>query len=339
MSKVFAEKGWLSGSTRVTGASPVVTPPPPPPSGALRTMISGWHMPDTAWGTSPVPDAYLLVNGVSGATNTVSTSGIIDDMTAAGGCFFARVTSGNPLLKTSAGGFDPQKWKDSFDLWKTTVEGVSGGLQKLRDAVRVGVFRGLMGFDDLGASPNGFNPRITKAQIESCCSHVKVTRGWSWMPIMARCRNTQLKGFATINGVVQKYQYLDGGGCQFRHRQNVDGDPHSYIQAEIRAGQDIDLATLGHGNIHQGLPDPTWGDGCVESNGSVCGTSPKELREIGLAWLQYPEVQGFSVWSYAENPTYWNLAELQAAWLVIYNASIGRTDGPVNIRGDLTTPP
>src|SRR5512146_3138902 len=149
MSKVFSLQGWLSGSTRVVG-----TAAPGGgggggdgggdgggggPSGNLRTFFATWGLPSSMWGTAVTPDdVYSDANGVNLVT---ATTGKIPVATAAGACIIVRVTGANSGLMNADKSFSPTLWKSKFDSFYDDVIGVSGGLQRLKDAVKSGVFR------------------------------------------------------------------------------------------------------------------------------------------------------------------------------------------------------
>lgn len=344
MSKIFDQSGWLSGSTRFQtlgsggGGGGPPPPPPPPPAGSFRTAIGSWALPLARWGTTPTPDNSF--SDANGAT-LVNTGGHIDDAIAAGANLVVRVHGPASGIKDANGFFVPDLWKGKFDEWRSEVQGVSGGETKLRAAIASGVFRAVNVLDDFTSDQGApFNRAVTFEEIEEICEHVKVTRGWDWLPLAGRGFLHRLKAMATLGGTVRQYEFLDAGWATFRPR--VDTNALAYFQSEIAAGLACGLATVTGANLlDQGAGDtPGWG--CqVGNKADHCAMSPAEVEAGGFAALSLAGSCGHFWWAYentAGSHTYWDKTEIQAAMLAVYNQSQGRTDGPINVRGDLAAP-
>lgn len=353
-SKIFSETGWLSGSTRVIGAVPTPPPPPPPPpvAGSGRTFVGMSALDQSVWGTFPMGDTVQGAFGTSGGTTLVNTSGYIDDARASGGSkspkcsLIVRVSPGNANLKDASGFFVPALWKASFDAWKTAVQAVSGGETKLRGAVTDGTVKCILCLDDFTfgdptqTAANAFARAVTYTELEDICHHVKVVRGWNWLPMVVRGHGTYLKSTATLAGVVRQYQYLDAGWNQYRG--DLNGTPAAYIDLQWDACTACSLGGIGGSNILNGGLGTTPGWGAQHPDSSrLFGQSPTEVRATGAGFFADPRVCGLNWWSYgihAAATTYCSTAAMQAALTDVYNLSVGRTDGPINIRGDLVAP-
>lgn len=309
---------------------------PPPPIGAFRTYIGTSGLPLSLWGNDPTPDHYSTEsNGV----NMVSSGGHIDDLIANGAHSFWRVTGGNNN-HGAPGPFQPALWKGMFNDFRSEVEGVSGGLTKLRSAVATGHFRAIQVLDDYstGGGVNGFANAVTYEELEEICAHVKAA--WPWMPCYARGGNLYNKTTATKNGVVRRYQYLDAGFSTFIFRgTNWTADVTAYYTREVADGIACGLGTIAGANIldRGSGADPAWG--CRPGYRSDrCGMSPNEIKAAGFAALANPGMVGFNAWQYLsadDTPAYWGLTEIQAALMAVLDQSAGRNDPPLNIRGDL----
>lgn len=343
--KVFDQAGWLSGSTRVIGATgPGDPPPPPPPSGGIRTFIGSWALPTADWGGSVTPDA-IIVN--SSGTSLAQTGGLLDDAAAAGGgrtppcCLFIRITANDQTMEAD-GSISTALWKTKFDAWKNGIQGVSGGETKLRTAVATGAFRALVALDDFqgGGGSNGFSTGVTYEEIEDICNHVKVVRGWNWLPIVLRGANSYMRSRAVQGSIVRQYQWLDAGWMQIRLDQN--GNVGAYINTHWAAGEECGLAGVGGANLLNGGEglDPAWR--FHPNNPNLTAMSPTEIRTTGAAFLADPRVHGHSWWTAGLNSAgadaYWHKPEIMAAMTDVNNSAIGRTEGPINIRGDLAAP-
>ncbi len=303
-----------------------------PPVEGFRTMISSSGLDESLWGMAPTPD-FVQVD--TNGTHYVREGGIIDQAIAAGAAMMIRGCGGNNQARDPVTNrFRPDMWKAKFDEWVDEVRAVPGGEEKLHDAVRSGVFRAFYTLDDFtsgGTGENVYAEAVTYEEIEDICGHAKGI--WPWMPLVARGRNTYLRTAATRGGVVRQYHYLDAGWAQYRAR---DGDPEEYIATEIAAGEEVGLGLVAGANMLNQGAGTTPGWGCVRGDDvGRCGMSPEEIRAIGDAILADPRPVGFNVWAYSFGIEYWSRPEIQGALEDVRTRSLGRVDGPVNIRDDL----
>lgn len=329
---------FVRSRRRGTGEDIII---PPPDDEGFRTAVGSWNLSSALFGEQPTPD---MVSSNSSGAAWVNEGGIIDDLTLAEACCFGKFYGANTNVMTDPPtdrSFSETKWKALFDAWRNGIIGVTGGVAKLRTAVRNGVYRGLVGFDDFiaaaedgGGSGNAFFPEVTFEQIEACGLHVKETRGWDWLPVVGRGPAVGLQTKAHAGGNPnRRYQYLDASWSQVRPR--LDGAVGTYWTNQLAAAEDVDLGIISGINIRQGSGALPFG--CVPA-GARCYVSPTEIRTWGLAALALPEVCGWFIWNAGNDFAYWNRADIQLALQDIYNASVGRTDGPVNVRGDLALP-
>jgi len=313
---------------------------PPPAVGIFRTFVGTWDMPTSRLGNNPTPDCEL--NDSSGS-NYVTTGGYIDDAIAAGACLYIRVTGGNTGLRDAQGHFSTSIWDTKFTTWANGVEGVTGGLTKLRNAVRDGVVRAIMGLDDYGSSfgENSFSRAVVFEELEHIGATVKAR--YPWLPIFGRRGNDYHKQIATLNGVVRQYRYFDAGYATYRFSSGLpDGpSPDAYFAKQVADGEACGLGCLGGINLlNQGSgTDGAWG--CRQgSDPTKCGMSPVEIIVAGAAAIANPKVHGFGVWSWdglgITGPgNYWRDPSIQSAMQSVHADSTGRNDPPINVRGDL----
>lgn len=344
----------------------VPNPGAPPPAivpGTFKTFLAGWGLDTTLWGLNPFGDSVFSdANGVTVVTTK------LDLAIATGAQMFCRAT-GTPnkihmdtfaapvngrfvAQGVPAGGFlDPvngKSWCDKFDEWYNEVRGVAGGEAKLRAQVATGRFRGLLGFDDIGSGggENAFVGGVSFEDMETCGKHVKVTRGWNWMPICARALCTYMRdralaagpdgdGGPRINGIRQ-YRYIDLCMTQYRTRINVDGTVEDYLNTQIPAAHSCGLAFAGGINMLNQGAGTTPGYGCVPGeNPAQCSFSPAEVRSTGIAMLSRADCLGFAIWAYNNNPAFWAQSIFQTVFEEIRVFAVNRTDPTPNIRGDL----
>lgn len=308
---------------------------------SFRTSIVTWNTPTSLWGLQPTPDT---VHSDSNGANWTTAGGVIDDLNAAGAQCWAKFYGGNNTCKNPDGTFSTSLWISAFDSWVAEVASIAGGTAKMRTAVRTGAVRALSVLDDFttGATQpsNAYLHAVTYNEIQVICNHAKGV--WPWMPLIARGPNSYLKtaaaSFAGGGGPGVKYSSLDAGVGQMRTIS--DGTPTSYVSNQIAAGLSVGLGCIGSLNILNRGTGTTPGWGCQPGDTpGDCGASPTEIRNVGFAWLNRPESAGFLMWAYdgggALGHTYWDKPAIQQAMQDVYDASVGRQDGPVNVRGDL----
>lgn len=333
-----------TGSLTVTGLAPTVS------VGAtvsFRTMIGSNDLIQSRWGQQPTPDT---AGGDTDGASFGVAGGKLDDARTKGAALMVKITGTQSNTQAADGSFSVSIWNGLFDTWASDVEAQSGGLTRMRNAVRDGVFRAIYMLDDFttGGGTNNYLNAVTYTEIEAIAAHVKAR--WAWMPCMVRGPNIYLKSTASASGAsslgrpringVRQYAYLDSGYLQYRPR--LDGAVGAAIASNVQAGIDCGLGLIGGANLLDQGKGTTPGWGCKDYHivGKCC-MSPTEVREAGLAFLASPTVVGFNLWAYSfgippqSNPTIWGDPAIQAAMQDNYNASIGRPEGQINIRGDL----
>lgn len=341
---VFAKKGWESGSTLFAMEAAVPPGPPnPPPTSGFRSMIAFNQMDPSLWGrVDSAPDSTWTSHSGSSWANTYLTN-----LEGANTATIMKVTQGNAFLGDVNNFFSTALWIANWDAWYNAFVAVSGAVTRLRDLVAIGKVRAMYVLDDFVSDfgDNAFAAAVTFEQMETICAHVKVTRGWDWMPLVARGPNSKLRAFAAaagagsrINGVRQ-YVYLDAGWAQFRYDRF--GDPGTYIREQADAGEDCALGCIGGANILSGGLGNTPGWGAQSPLSSHFGMSPSELTRNIDNYFGDPRCAGFPIWSYsitAAATTYVQQTAIKDVLVKAVNTYSSRSDGAVNIRGDLGTP-
>jgi len=339
-SRVMFTSNWGGqAQTNIYGAIVI----PPVVGSALRTMLGTWGLPQSRWGTDPTPDAGGVTNQNGAAY--VQSGGYIDVARSKGGSLSIKMYGSNNNVRNPDRSYSVSLANAIFDTWITGVRSVSGGETKLRLAVRDGTVRFMIVLDDFttgGTSGNAFLNPVIYEEIESTCQHIKAQI--PWMPLVARGPNTYLKTTASnaglgprINGVRQ-YQYLDSGYLQFRPK--LDGAVTTYVTNQVNAGIACGAGSVGALNLLNMGAGTTPGWGCIQADDSgTCGCSPTEIHDTGHAMLNNVRVVGFTSWAYDGGSglghTYWDLAAIQAAYQEVRDTYGGRTEGLINIRGDL----
>lgn len=308
-----------------------------------RTAYGSWGLAQSLWGfdstgqpVCPTPDN--MQNNTSAST----LMSWIDAARSKGSCFIFSPIGGNPVTKNPDGSFSEAKWMARWDTWWASISAISGGVTKLRNAVRDKVCRGMNGLDDfvegvgdrsVVGSPdylNAYRFALTFSQIDNVFKHAKLDA--PWFPMFARGPAHSLKSAWTNKGGGAKYLGLDGAWNQCRPR--LDGNYATYWANEAAIAASVDLSMVGGMNITQGSGnDPAWG--CIETSTGHCGVSPNEIKNWGDAAMAVPAVYGYYYWSYNQRLVYWSKPEIQAAFRHVYDTSVGRAEGPANVRGDL----
>jgi hypothetical protein len=339
-----------------------------PPQDGVDTYLGCSELAVAVWGTNVFPDALI---GDTNGVNWVGAGGHVDDAIAAGARLIMRVTPGNQNFKNPAPGdtiagpngpygnisnrlvgeFRPDIWIDWFWEFEAEVNGVAGGVTKLRNAVASDNVAWLQLIDDVASSvgDNAFSVPVPYEDMETIGAAVKAA--WPWMPCGVRASLTYLRDAArSSTGTLRRYAYVDLGVATFiparpDHWDGTQASAERWLAAEVLKGTSVGLATAGAFNIQRGWydtkqpdePDLTLGWGCVAVSGTRCGMSPIELTHGGNAFLGNEATAGINIWSWNfGGEAYMALAGIQTALSGLRTAAVGRDEGPYNVRNDLT---
>lgn len=338
-----------------------------PPTGVVvRSSLGSWGLDEPLYGQAPTPDTSF--SDASGG-GWAQTNGHLDKLIAAGARTYGRITGGSNTQTMvnypTDRRFSIPKWKGFIDTFVAAVRAIPGGEAKMRSAVRNKNMLGVMGFDDFlfgGTTQNAYLNSLTYEEVEECSAYLKSY--WPWMPIGGRGSLVTLKAIAAAPaapgnpfandasriGGVRQYKYFDFGLAQYRirnrlydvagnvTREGVDGSPAAYVALHKAAGIACGIGISGGCNMSaQGSgTDPDWGCITVPNVAAACAFSPRELTEIGVAFWADPATSGFFVWAwYPDLGAYQARPEIQTSLSGLYATALTRTDGLLNIRGDL----
>ncbi len=302
------------------------------PSG-LATYLGVSELPQANWGTFVFGDV-LYGDRVGG--NWTSTSGIIDDLVAAGAKAVMRVTPGNAYFKNPSAGttrinsgghavpydpaypvgaFLPYVWEFYWDEWFAAAVAVSGGDAKLRTAFTNGTLTWLQLIDDVGSTSgwqtgNAFSRLLTFAEFERIAAHAK--EDMPYCPMGVRTSPTFLAGRAPSGS---SYRSVDLAVATFvptrsDHWDGTQATSDQWIASEVSVAASKSLAVAGAMNLargwwynHANSTDLTEGWSCYAVTADFCGISPKEMLQGGSAILNATRngqsaVAGINVWSW-----------------------------------------
>lgn len=303
------------------------------PSG-FRTMHGVWGNDTSKYGADPTPDDVSLDK--SGSNLVGDGINRLAQATAQGGALGRRHNS-NPACKNADGSFNVTLWQNTFQSWWDGLGGTAGQ-NELRAGVRDGYFRYLIAFDDYLSNTtqpaNGFLRGLTFDEIDTeCCAYAKNLA--PWLPLVARGTNVANKAIADRKRAGTQFRYLDAGWMQFRF-DNQSLTPAQHTLANWDAGEDCGLGGVGGANLLNG------GDGIAPWNlhpnsSTLFGMSPTEMLSIFNGQMADDRVAGFHWWSRVASggATYCDNVQIKAAMQTCQDSVAGRTDGPINIRGDL----
>jgi hypothetical protein len=190
---VANQKGWEHGPFRILAAATPGDPPPPDDDGGGVIIVPGTGRGRTACGlTGLLTDVFAngpggaidaIITDSNGVSFSTATTGYFDRAKTNKQEFLAQVTGGSQSrIKDANGDFSPTLFGVVFNEWADEVESVTGGLQRMKDAVTNSNFLGILMIDDLttASPPVHFSHAVGYDALEAAAKTIKDR--YPWMP-------------------------------------------------------------------------------------------------------------------------------------------------------------